>query len=146
MAKGGISIESDGEMPIVTTRPEHILRHNISDEELDMLCEAKSDMVREFFLIALGSALGTIHAAFLVVQSMWVVPKGQEFVPQEGDIAVLMIFCVSVALSVVVGLIGFSKWRRSNSLRETIRNRSKREKQPDQAYSDPLAWMDAEQK
>lgn len=49
--------------PIVTTQPDHILRHSISDEELDMLCETRTHGAFELFLLACGAVIGSAPSA-----------------------------------------------------------------------------------
>jgi len=58
-------------IPIRTTHPDELLRHDISDEELEMLGENKKSFFHEFMWAALTGAIGSgpaathnIHSAF----------------------------------------------------------------------------------
>lgn len=121
-----VNILQDGAPPIVTTQPDRILRHSISDEELDMLCESRSDFVQEIALFAAGAVLGTAPSA---LTSMFMYFKNPSIVVLNlglSDFIQILIFWASLVLAICVGVIFYNKSNRSASLREQIRNRTNR--------------------
>lgn len=52
---------------ISTTVPDELLRHDISDEELDLLCETRRDNIWEGLWIATGLALGGVPSTIPAV-------------------------------------------------------------------------------
>lgn len=116
---------------IVTSRPEHILRHDISDEELDLLCESRSDFVLEALLLAVGGFIGTVPTAISV---MVIYFMGLNAAPSEAsmgavdsfsttDIAQVILFWACLSVALVVGMIFKSRRERSLDLRASIRAR-----------------------
>ena len=122
-----INIGSDGSPPIFTTQPERILRHSISDEELDMLCDSRTDLVLEILLISVGAALGTLPAAIPAMGSYFSATPDSPAVIGLTDFIQILIFSVGVALTVAVGIIFKKKSKRSVSLRDQIRSRTKKQ-------------------
>src|ERR1700686_4574644 len=55
---GSRAVELSGGIPVRTTQPDFLLRHNISDEELTMLQKSRSDEAWEMTLAAGGAAVG----------------------------------------------------------------------------------------
>jgi len=120
---GGINIGGIGQNPpIVTTQPERILRHTISDEELDMLCDSRTDLVLEILLVSVGATLGTVPAALPAMYSYF---SAQAPNLTLGDFIQVIIFWAGMVLAVGIGIVYTKKSRRSVSLRDQIRERTK---------------------
>lgn len=58
-----INIDEGSNPPVTTTLPDEILRHSISDEELDMICDNDSDKAFNLMLTMVGGALATAASA-----------------------------------------------------------------------------------
>jgi hypothetical protein len=121
----GINVNTDAAPVIITTQPDHILRHSISDEELDMLCDSRTDMVLELLLISVGAILGTLPAAVHAIISYF--GAAQDAPAELGltDFIQIILFCSGVFVAVCIGIIFNKKSKRSVSLRDQIRNRTK---------------------
>lgn len=107
-------------VPVRTTQPDEILRHSISDEELDRLCEAKSDLVFEMLLIAVGTAIGSLTGALGAI-AVYLDDPSQLSVSSLGE----MLLCsMAVAITLVLVVVNRKRTDRSVSLRENIRSRT----------------------
>lgn len=54
---------SDNAIAIFTSRPEVIVRHSISDEELDILCSGSDSARSQVVSVAIGALAGSIPSA-----------------------------------------------------------------------------------
>lgn len=124
-SKFNISADDGIHPTIITTQPDHILRHSISDEELDMLCDAKSDMVLEILLIAAGSAVGTLAATGAAIMKYFSASSDVPHNLGPVDFLQIIIFFGSLLVALSVGLIFKKKRGSSSTLRDQIRQRSK---------------------
>jgi hypothetical protein len=109
-------------LSLVTTYPERILRHNISDEELDMLCESKKDFILEFLWAAIGALAGAAPGAIVSIHAFATSKEG--FILRGEDLAQIAIFWSAIAVIAVAGTVSFSRERRAKSLQRQIRERS----------------------
>ena len=120
---------------ISTTQPAEVVRHNISDEQLDMLCESRSDYVWEFLMLGAGGVVGTaptgISAYFeyakvagLINSSSDPVQAASKQMLPFSDFVSMIFFSVFVCVSIVVFIIHASKRKRSVDLRTEIRRRT----------------------
>ncbi len=124
MADGmGINFGGHQQPPIVTTQPDRILRHSISDEELDMLCEARSDLVLEILLIAIGAAIGALPQA---ISAMYRYAKPAESATALTfvDFVSVLVFWACIAVAVGVGIVFYRRTNHAESLRNKIRERT----------------------
>jgi hypothetical protein len=115
----GTDTSSIGPHTIETTMPDAILRHNISDEDLDMLCENKKDFVLEILWIAIGVLLGSLPTA---LTGMWAY-KNSGNLPVDGFIQIIL-FWLGLVVALVVGSIAMSRGKRAKNLQTIIRERS----------------------
>lgn len=122
MANEGFKVSNAGQPAIFTSLPEKIQRHNISDEELDMLCESRTDFVLEIMLIAAGTAIGTVPSALSSIYYYFSTGKSDKIA--MGDFFSIVVFFCAVVLFFSVRLIYNRKSARSTSLRASIRDRS----------------------
>lgn len=109
---------------IVTTLPDDIRRHNISDEDLDLLCESRSDYALEIVLLAGGGAIGSAPAA---MSAVFAYLKSTEEAPAKistVDFSQMMLFFACCAVAICVGLIFKARSNRAIDLRDKIRARS----------------------
>lgn len=119
---------NDNQPPVVTTQPKQILRHSISDEELDMLCETRTDMSFEILLIAIGALLGTLPKALPIMYSYFLPSETEPFSATFSDIIQLILFWAMLAVFGCMLIIFNQKSRSSKSLRDQIKDRTKGEK------------------
>jgi hypothetical protein len=113
--------------PVVTTQPDEILRHSISDEELDMLCDSRSDLVLEILLVAVGAVLGTAAAALPAMLFYFTATPENPYEPELSDFIQILIFWAGLALVLAVKAIYKRRSTKSVSLRDQIRNRTIRQ-------------------
>lgn len=113
---------SNGTLPVQTSQPDVIKRHNISDEELSMLCEGRKDMVLEFLWISLGVFIGSIPSALSAMGS-YADDKNTTKMPID-DLAQVIFFWGGLLLTIVLGIVAYKRGVRAKSLQATIRNRS----------------------
>lgn len=134
----GINLGASGAPPIVTTQPERILRHSISDEELDMLTEARSDFVLEIFLIVVGTSIGAFPPA-LSAMIAYLKTSGDEAANLSFvDFVTVIVFWACLVAAVAVGIILKKRTARSKTLRDQIRQRTARlEPSNDQPQGSP---------
>lgn len=110
-----------GNPAIITTQPAHILRHSISDEELDMLCDSKSDLSLEFLLVGVGGAVGTLPTALATISNHFL-DKGSEIT--TVDFISLTVFISSCLLAGSMFFVHNRKSTKSLTLRDQIRART----------------------
>lgn len=109
---------SDSNIAIVTGRPDMIVRHSISDEELDILCSASGTPRDQVVSIAAGALVGSGPAALPAMFGLWV---GQA---QTG--AALLQCSVAIGAGVAIAVILYAtKGQKSKAkvLLERIRKR-----------------------
>lgn len=120
-----ISTNNGGIPPrIVTTQPDQILRHSISDEELDMLCDSRTDMVLELLLISVGAIIGTLPAAVPAMASYFLATPDSSPNLDLTDFIQIILFCSGLLVAICIGIIFNKKSNRSVSLRDQIGNRT----------------------
>ena len=115
-----VSNASGSVVPVVTSRPNQILRHDISDEELDVLCESRSDFVSEFIWVGIGGMLGSLPATVVSVIGYSSLTSALPV----SELIQLLIFVLSFGILLVAGVVSFSRAKRSTDLRAAIRDRS----------------------
>lgn len=110
---------TDSQIAIFTSAPPMIVRHNISDEELDVLCEASNSTGSQVITTAIGAAIGAGPTAF---PGLWSLFTGGA-VPAATVVQALIFVGAGVA-------IGVAWWTtrgqvsRANGLRKKIRGRN----------------------
>ena len=68
----GIASERESRLRIRTTMPDELLRHDISDEELEALAETRRDHLWEGMWVSLGSAIGFLPTTIISIYSAYV--------------------------------------------------------------------------
>lgn len=117
----GFKITPGSDPQILTTAPEHILRHNISNEELDMLTAARTDMSREIMLVAIGAAIGALPAAATGVSAY----ISAEIPTLPLAELIQLIVCVSgISLFVAMAVVRKDRVTSAKDLRNQIRERT----------------------
>lgn len=113
---------------VATGMPDEIRRHNISDEELEMLREWRTDQLTQVWFAGIGALAGSfVSAVRAVYQAFWVDEKNMK------PIGVVEICEIGVAVAAVTTLVVCYVIRkpRQQSLNEKIseiRSRSKVDK------------------
>jgi len=110
-------------IPIRITAPEVLLRHNISDEQLDMFAEGSRDGMSEAFWAFVAAALGALPAAGeALVNAFWLAPAVPLSAYHLIEV-ILVVGCFAIAGAIKV------MWRRKtktvSSLVEKIRSQGK---------------------
>jgi len=111
--------------PIYTSKPDKIQRHDISDEELEMLCDNKKDYVTEILLAAAGGTIGSAASAIAALVSYF--RENSEGNIEVIDLTQIVIFFVGLFVTLFVGVIAFSRYKRAKSLQQRIRDRTSKE-------------------
>jgi hypothetical protein len=110
---------------LATSYPSQIVRHNISDEELDMLCEQRRDHVREYLWVALGAMAGAFPAALGgLVRYFFGEDAGQ--LPIDA-LAQVIIFFVGGVVAAVTWHIQADRGNAGAELKDAIRARTKKQ-------------------
>jgi len=109
---------------IQTSQPDIILRHDISDEELDMLCQSRSDMALELLLVSFGSALGTLPVAVPTLFKAFT--TGGAVSITAGPLLQSLIFIASMTCLTATAIVYARRANSSKSLRDSIRKRTSR--------------------
>jgi hypothetical protein len=123
-AEPRLNIVQHPEYNITRTLPDELLRHDISDEELAMLCGSRRDGVREGMWAAVGTFGGALPAgaAGLVAYSVGKDAGKLALI----DLVQVVILFVALALSLTLAIIVFAKRPGEKPLEEKIRERTKR--------------------
>lgn len=124
--ENGINLGANAPPPVVTTQPERILRHSISDEELDMLTEARSDLVLQIFLIAVGASIGALPPAISAMVAYYNNSGAEGASLSFVDFVTIIVFWACIFSACAVGVILKKRTARSKTLREQIRRRTER--------------------
>lgn len=104
---------------ITITRPSELLRHDISDEELESLAEMKRDYLWEGMWVALGLCIGVAPNA---VQFLWTYKPSAPASPSDL-IHVIAFFC-SLLVFCLLAYLMRTKSRDVKSLVKAIRERT----------------------
>ncbi len=106
---------------IRTTQPEELIRHNISDEELEMLKDTNRDGLNELFWGCVGAALASLPPACeSLLKAYHETPAVPITIAHQAEI---IIFVVTTAVAIVLLVISRSRSRRATDLVEGIRRR-----------------------
>lgn len=110
-------------LTIRRTAPDELLRHDISDEELDMLCDSRRDNLSEGMWACIGGALGGVPSAIPALVHYW-----NSTTPMPlSDLLQIIVFAVAGAIGFVLWHICSSRSGRATSLQAEIRNRARRQ-------------------
>ncbi len=106
---------------IQVTSPEVELRHYISDEELDLLCEAKAGGAKDICLASLGGFLGSIVPA---------AEQAMRFNSSTNPMGIIGLFSCLLAMgtltaSIVSAVMWKSQAKRQMLMQNRIRSRPK---------------------
>jgi uncharacterized membrane protein len=102
--------------------PDEVLRHNISDEELTMLADARRDNIWEGMWVALGSTVGFLPSA---VSTIYAYIKMENYALPGLDLIQLVLFFVSLTSFLILLFITRNKSRDIKDLVKAIRERTK---------------------
>ena len=107
--------------PVETTYPKRMLRHNISDEELIMLGDARNDFAYEAAIVGAGGILGTSASALPV---LWAAITSGAAVEAGSELIHVAIFFASISVTAICGGISVRRRRRMGNLKDSIRSRT----------------------
>ena len=111
----GININA-ANIQVFTSQPTRLIRHSISEEELNLLTEKTKDYVAEIMWVALGGAIGAAPSTI-----SWFSSKDE--VSANQFIWAVIIFFACLAVTLVTSVIHIQRCRRSGSLENDIRAR-----------------------
>lgn len=104
-------LSGGSEMPIITTSPQHILRHNISDEQLEKLSSSQTSSLENLMWACFGAASGDLSATLRNINSAFIADEKK---PLDWVSTVeIVFFFVAVAVFLVLRTIcaGYNKDR-----------------------------------
>lgn len=109
--------------PISTTMPDELLRHDISDEELDVLCDPSRDELWELKWAAFGAFLATVPSA---VEGLYRYSSSANKEMSVLTLIQLAITLVALAIWLVLRFVVPQRTAKSIDKRDQIRARTKR--------------------
>lgn len=120
-ATASAPIADAGSMPTVTTTwPDEIKRHNISDEELDMLDQQRRDDLHEVLTLSVGVAAGALPGAIAGIFSY-----ASGTMPLDALVQIV-VFSAAVAVAFIVHRLKRKRGKTADDLKEQIRARTKK--------------------
>ena len=123
VAAPAISAPAAPPYTITTTRPDELLRHDISDEELGILFDMKRDHIWKGMWVALGLGVGAAPAAFAAIRSSFWTQPPAEFT--AADLIQVILCVVGLAVGGVLSFVMRNKGRDARDLGTAIRERTK---------------------
>jgi len=122
LQQGGRSAVGGGApAQIKTTRPDAIKRHDISDEELEMLANDSPGRLSNAFWTFCGGAIAAAGPCFEALHGAYF---ASPVAPLSGvDLSQVVTFMVSAAVAVALGLVERERSKRASSLVQKIRRR-----------------------
>ncbi len=110
---------------ISLSQPDEIVRHDISDEELQMLSDLKRDWTMEAFWGFLGGAIGVAKGAYSALLTAY---GGDTKNPMpSGDLFEVILFFVCFSLGVLLFIVTISRSSGAVNLVANIRDRKRKE-------------------
>ena len=119
--QGGIAGATS--IKISTSLPDEIHRHNISDEELDVLCDPSRDELWETKWAAVGAFLGTAPSA---IQTGWNYWNSETSKLSIIGLVEILIMVVALAIWFVLRFVVSQKKSTSQEKRDEIRTRTRK--------------------
>jgi hypothetical protein len=112
------------QLSIEYTRPDRLLRHDISDEELEMLSGARRDGMSEALWAMIGAAIASLPSAGEAIYKAYLAPQAMPLT--EVHLLEIVVFVGAVAAAVSIAIFSSKRGQTSTGLVETIRARSAR--------------------
>lgn len=119
-----ISAEPALGLRIATTMPDELLRHNISDEELQALVDMRRDYLWEGMWVALGIALASSPTAITFLVNYF--SNDNLIAISPSDLFHVIVLFVSSAIFGVLCYVTRGKSKSAQELARKIRERTKR--------------------
>lgn len=110
-------------IPQEVTRPQTLLRHEISDEELTMLSSYNKDYLLEAIWGCIGAAVGFLIPTIEAIKKAYF--SSQTGLIEFIDLVQIILFSVAVIIAGVIFFIRKNSNKSSTKLVDEIRNRSK---------------------
>ena len=120
MVKLSRHTRSTNKITVVTTQPREILRHDISDNELELLCTVESE---QMFLLASGGAIAVAPMALSLILEYFCHAATRSAALTTVDHVTVIMFCCFLIVSVALYVARRPSKRRSARLRDQIRSR-----------------------
>lgn len=98
------------------------IRHVLSNEELDALCETRREYITEYVWGAIGVAIGTLPGT---VALLWgYISTGGNVVIRLEGLAQFGLFCAALAVAGSMGMMALRRARRLRDIEADIRMRA----------------------
>jgi hypothetical protein len=111
-----------GSPPIKTTQPDELLRHNISDEDLEMLKDTNRDGLEGAFWGCFGAALASLPPSCESLLKAYIESPSTPLTIVH--LAEIIIFIATAAISIALYIVSNSRSKRATTLVEKIRART----------------------
>lgn len=102
-----------------TTMPDIVLRHDISDDELDKLDGSQISNFNQSKWAGIGLIVGTLSSVVCAFVEFF--QKNQNF--RLNDVLQVAIFSIGASMAIICGLISSKKGNEVSRLKKEIRNR-----------------------
>ena len=112
-----------GSIPIETTAPEKLLRHNISDEQLEMFRLGNRDTMAEAYWAFIGGALGDLIPMAEAIYQAYFAPQTTPM--NRLDLFKVVFFFCCVVIALTIRKLSSHKGTSTDALVETIRKQGK---------------------
>ena len=121
-SKVGDSVGSGG-YSVVRTHPDELLRHDISDEELEALCNMKRGPLYEGKWTAIGLFIGGLPQTIQAIYSAYIIDE--KVAISMWDLTAIVVVGISAALFGVLHFVVSDTQEVADKLLEKIKNRPK---------------------
>lgn len=111
-------------LKVKTTMPDELLRHNISDEELQVLADMRRDHLWEGMWVALGIFLGFIPTVFSAIKNAYFIEERARISMSGGDLIQVILFAASFFIFALLCYIFKNKGKSAGDLVDAIRKRT----------------------
>jgi hypothetical protein len=110
-------------IPVLTTIPNSVLRHNISDEELEMLSSSHTSGIENFMWAMVGASFGAVSAAFRNVYNAFFVDQPAPL--SGGQLFEIILFIIPLFMAFGAAYVCHGRANGKNKLLIDIRSRQK---------------------
>jgi len=114
-------------IPTHTTIPDHLLRHNISDDELQTLSDMRRSYLQDGKWVALGTCLGALTPAYTSLNKAYIVEEKLTTPLSAGDLMQVLVFFGALLIFITLIIVMGGKEKDAGDLVAEIRARDKRE-------------------
>jgi hypothetical protein len=103
---------------VMRTSPDKLLRHDISDEELDMLCQSRRENLDGGMWAALGTVAGSLPGAVSGIINYFIAKLSL------AELIQLILCSIGIALAITFYCLATGRGKLGHNLKELIRKRT----------------------